>query len=190
MKPNVKDSKRKAILNSSTELLALKPTATLQEIADHAKIGIATLHRHFSTRELLMDALALNAIHLVDEALDRISVDETDMRDFLSQVFEALIPLGNNVSFLSFSASVAENSLIVEEEARIKQPLREAVYRWQERGLLNSSMPANWMVSVIYNLLFVAWQEIQDGNLAKNEAPQLLLSTVLQGFGAPVHTGD
>ncbi|MFD2879805.1 hypothetical protein ACFTAO_33695 [Paenibacillus rhizoplanae] len=35
----------------------------------------------------------------------------------------------------------------------------------------------------MYNLLFVAWQEIQKGNLAKNDAPQLLVNTVLQGFG-------
>lgn len=69
MKTSVKDNKRKAILDASTELLAFKPTATLQEIADHAGIGIATLHRYFSTRELLLDALALNAIGLVDEAL-------------------------------------------------------------------------------------------------------------------------
>lgn len=69
MKTSVKDNKRKAILDASTELLALKQTATLQEIADHAGIGIATLHRYFSTRELLLDALALNAIGLVEEAL-------------------------------------------------------------------------------------------------------------------------
>src|SRR5690348_5752118 len=125
MKPNAKNNKRKAILDAATELLALKPTATLQEIADHARIGIATLHRHFSTRELLLDALALNAIELVDEALEQITVDETDMRDFLTQVFEALVPLVSKVSFLSSAASVDENQHIVAEEERIKQPLRD-----------------------------------------------------------------
>lgn len=182
MKPNVKDTKRKAILDAATELLALKPTATLQEIAEHAHIGIATLHRYFSTRELLLDALALNAIKLVDEALEAITVDPADMSEFLRGIFEALIPLGGKVSFLSFAASVNENSDIVAEEVRIKQSLREAVERWQAGGQLNVAISANWIVTVIYNLLFVAWQEIQEGNLAKNEAPTLLLSTVLQGF--------
>jgi AcrR family transcriptional regulator len=190
MKPSVKDNKRKAILDAATELLALKPTATLQEIADHAQIGIATLHRYFSTRELLLDALALNAIGLVDEALEGIMNDDSDMLRFLTEVFEALIPLGSKMSFLSFAASVDENPNILAEEARIKQPLREAVEGWQTRGLLNAAMPAHWMITVMYNLLFVAWQEIQNGNLAKNDAPQLLVSTVIQGFGAPGRSGS
>lgn len=185
MKPSVKDNKRKAILDAATELLVLKPTVTLQEIADHAQIGIATLHRYFSTRELLLDALALNAIGLVDEALEGIMNDDSDMLRFLTEVFEALIPLGSKMSFLSFAASVDENPDILAEEARIKQPLREAVEGWQTRGLLNAAMPAHWMITVMYNLLFVAWQEIQNGNLAKNDAPQLLVSTVIQGFGVP-----
>lgn len=190
MKPSVKDNKRKAILDAATELLALKPTATLQEIADHAQIGIATLHRYFSTRELLLDALALNAIGLVDEALEGIMNDDSDMLRFLTEVFEVLIPLGSKMSFLSFAASVDENPNILAEEARIKQPLREAVEGWQTRGLLNAAMPAHWMITVMYNLLFVAWQEIQNGNLAKNDAPQLLVSTVIQGFGAPGRSGS
>ncbi|MFD1905044.1 hypothetical protein ACFSQ7_14865 [Paenibacillus rhizoplanae] len=76
-----------------------------------------------------------------------------------------------------------ENPHIVAEEARIKQPLREAVEGWQARGLLSTGMTAHWIITVMYNLLFVAWQEIQKGNLAKNDAPQLLVNTVLQGFG-------
>ncbi|NQX44387.1 TetR/AcrR family transcriptional regulator [Paenibacillus tritici] len=190
MKPSVKDNKRKAILDAATELMVLKPTATLQEIADHAHIGIATLHRYFSTRELLLDALALNAIGLVDEALTGILNDDSDMLRFLTEVFEVLIPLGSKMSFLSFAASVEENPDILAEEARVKQPLREAVEGWQTRGLLNAAMPAHWMITVMYNLLFVAWQEIQNGNLAKNDAPQLLVSTVIQGFGAPGRSGS
>lgn len=183
MKSDAKDSKRKAILDAATELLAVKPTATLQEIALHARIGIATLHRHFSTREVLLDALALNAVELVDEALHSVELDEADVRGSLMQVFEALIPLGGKISFLAFAASVDENPEIVAEEARIKLMLKETVEQWQARGLLNAGIPSRWMVTVIYDLLFVAWQEIQDGDLAKNEAPSLLLSTVLQGFG-------
>lgn len=190
MKTSVKNNKRKVILDAATELLAMKPTATLQEIADHARIGIATLHRYFSTRELLLDALALNAIGLVEEALGGVTAEEHDMLPFLTEVFEALIPLGGKVSFLSYAASVDENPHIVGEEARIKQPLREAVEGWQARGLLNSGMPAHWIITVMYNLLFVAWQEIQKGNLAKNDAPQLLVHTVIQGFGSSTGQRD
>ncbi|MFC6649487.1 hypothetical protein [Paenibacillus rhizoplanae] len=112
-----------------------------------------------------------------------VTAEERDMLSFLMEVFEVLIPLGSKVSFLSSAASVDENPHIVAEEARIKQPLREAVEGWQARGLLSTGMTAHWIITVMYNLLFVAWQEIQKGNLAKNDAPQLLVNTVLQGFG-------
>lgn len=61
--------------------------------------------------------------------------------------------------------------------------MRETVEGWQARGLLNAGMSAHWIITVMYNLLFVAWQKIQKGNLAKNDAAKLLVTTVIQGFG-------
>lgn len=178
----MKDIKHRAILNSATELLALKPTATLQEIADYSKIGIATLHRHFVSREALMDELAMNAIHLVGESFASLTIDPDDMKTSLKQLFDALIPLGNKIYFLDAAASVEENPTIVAGEARLKRPILDAIEAWQHNGYLKKDYPSRWMLNVIYSLLFVTWRDIQAGNLAKNDATELLLNTVLSGF--------
>lgn len=179
---SLKDIKHRAILNSATELLALKPTATLQEIADYSKIGIATLHRHFVSRETLLDELAMNAIHLVRETFTTLTIDPYDMNSSLKRLFDALIPLGNKIYFLDAAASVNENPTIVAGEASLKRPILEAIEIWQHNGYLKKDVPSRWMMNVIYSLLFITWQDIQAGNLAKNDATDLLLNTVLSGF--------
>lgn len=177
-----KSVKKQGILESATELLLSKPTATLQEIADYSGIGIATLHRHFSTKEKLLDELALNAIELVQEAFTRIEYDDEDLEKTLLSILSTLIPLGSKISFLGTAVSVDENPLVAEGEKQLKAPIISAFDMWKEKGKLNKNISSQWMVNVIYNLLYLTWQEIQNGNLAKNDAPNLLLATVLNGF--------
>ncbi|MBC3887502.1 TetR family transcriptional regulator [Acetobacterium paludosum] len=178
----MKDIKHQAILNSATELLALKPTATLQAIADYSKIGIATLHRHFVSREALLDELALNAIHLVEETFASLIIDPDDMKASLKRLFDALIPLGNKIYFLGTAASIDENPTIIAGETHLKRPILDAIETWQHNGCLKKDYPSRWILNVIYSLLFMTWQDIQAGNLAKNDATDLLLNTVLSGF--------
>lgn len=176
--------KQQGILESATELLVNKPTATLQEIADYSGIGIATLHRHFSTKEKLLDELALNAISLVEEAFKRIEYDDEDLEKTLMNILSVLIPLGNKISFLGTVVSVDENPLVAEGEKQLKAPIINAFDMWKEKGKLNKNISSQWMVNVIYNLLYLTWQEIHNGNIAKNDAPKLLLTTVLNGITA------
>ncbi|NWF70773.1 MAG: helix-turn-helix transcriptional regulator [Chloroflexi bacterium] len=62
--PNIslKDLRRSELLNAASQLLALKPTASLAEIAAYAQIGKATLHRYFASRQDLMLALGDRAL--------------------------------------------------------------------------------------------------------------------------------
>lgn len=182
MANNSTEKRHQQILDTVTELLALKPTATLQEMADYSKIGIATLHRHFTTREILLDEIALNAINLVNQKLKQINFNNDNVEGTLYSIFEALIPVGNKIFFLASAASVDENQKVVTEEKRMKQTIINIVEKWQKKGLLNKNISSKWIVSNMQTTLFLAWQEIHKGNLAKNEAPQLLTTVALKGF--------
>lgn len=185
MKQSTKDMKHKAILDLATEILAMKPTATLQEIADHANIGIATLHRHFATREGLLEELTLHAIQLMEEAFARITFDPHNLEGGLREALNALIPLGNKVYFLGSTAFRSDNPTVAEEAARVIRPLLQAIGEWKKSGLLSQDVPSKWMMVVMHHLLFVAWQEIQLGNIAKNDAAGFVLTTILNGFSSP-----
>lgn len=182
MKISARENRKNAILNSATEILSLKPTATLQEIADYAIIGIATLHRYFPTREVLLDALAINAVELVEAALNKVEYESKSMNEILFQIFDLLIPLGNKVSFLSSAASVDENPEVVSGERKLKDNIIFSIEKWKNEGLIKKNMSSKWMVDVMYQLLFVTWQAIQEGEIARKDAPGLLLETVLNGF--------
>lgn len=181
-KSTKKDATHKAILESATELLSLKPTSTLQEIADYSRIGIATLHRHFASREALLDEIAMNAVQLVDEALGSINFNEYDARGSLNNLFSFLIPLGNKISFLGTATYTHSNPQVIHEEERLQQPVLNAIKKWQQTGQLRNDVPAKWILAVLYDLLFMSWQEIQAGNIARNDAVGYLLTTILHGF--------
>jgi len=181
-KSTKKVATHKAILESATELLSLKPTSTLQEIADYSRIGIATLHRHFASREALLDELAMNAVQLVNEALVSVNFDDHDARGSLNKLFNLLIPLGNKISFLGTSTYTHSNPRVIQEEERLQQPILNAIKKWQQTGQLRNDMPAKWIMVVLYDLLFISWQEIQTGNIARNDATGYLLNTILYGF--------
>ena len=177
-----KDATHKAILESATELLALKPTSTLKEIADYSRIGIATLHRHFASREALLDELAMNAARLVSEALASVNFDDHDARGSLNDLISLLIPLGNKISFLGTATYSHSNLQVIQEEKRLQQPVLNAIKKWQQTGQLRNDLPAKWIMVVLYELLFISWQEIQAGNIARNDATGYLLITTLNGF--------
>ena len=61
---------RQAIAEAGFELLSRNPGASLSEIAEHAGVGRATLHRHFASREALLIALAHQAIAEMDHAAE------------------------------------------------------------------------------------------------------------------------
>lgn len=172
-----------AILDSAAELLTLKPTATLQEIADYSNIGIATLHRYFKTREALLDELALNAIEMVDEIFRKINFRVDDMRETLRDIFDLLIPLGNKISFLGIAATVDENHKVIERENLFQKPLIMIINEWKSYGAIKSTFSSRWILNTMYALLFMTWQEIYSGNLARNNATDQLLDTIISGFG-------
>lgn len=177
--------KRYAILDAAAELLVVKPTATMQEIADYAKIGIATLHRHFESREKLTLEIALRAIEMVTQALGSIQVETSNPQNTLTVIMEVLIPLGNKIYFLMVDDSLCGDANLMAAQAKIEEPLLQLIKQWQSAGYLRKDMPADWMLSVMNNLLFATWQNIHDGRLARKSAADLLVQTLLFGFSSP-----
>lgn len=190
MQNQVKSNKQSIILEAATEQLSLKPTSTLQEIADYAKIGIATLHRHFASKEALLEEIAFHALELVESCMEEITFYENDSYRSFMELFQKLIPLGDKIYFLAYTVSMDENPKVAVREAALKKVLMNSIRTWKKQGILKDSLPEKWMLTTIYNLLFAAWQEIHSGNMAKNDAPGILTDTILNGFLNETIKGD
>jgi AcrR family transcriptional regulator len=87
-------------LDAAADLLATNPSASLAEIAAHARIGKATLHRYFESHEALVLALALRSLAAIQQAIAASRPAEGPLDQALLRLAEALVPLGDKLYFL------------------------------------------------------------------------------------------
>ncbi len=177
-----KDDRRIQILDAATELLAIKPTASLAEIATHAHIGKATLHRYFANREALLVELAYRALALVSEAIVACRLDEDSAPIALSRVAETLIPLGDKLYFLLNEHIWDVHQDLALAEQAVNAPVMRLIERGQAEGTFRRDISATWMMYQLDFTMYAAWQAIQDGNIARREASRLIMDTLLGGI--------
>jgi len=179
-----KEAKLNTILDAATKILVEKPTASLNDIADYAGIGIATLHRYIENREQLMLQLGLRAAKVVGETIDLINSTERSNEAYIPALVEALIPLGDKIHFLTQDGALYCNEEMLAAEDQILQRVRHTLGELQLKGLLRQDMSSEWIANVLYSLLILAWQQVHLGNIAKNSAAKLVVDTLYNGVNA------
>ncbi|WP_172193698.1 TetR/AcrR family transcriptional regulator [Saccharibacillus qingshengii] len=179
---SIKQMRLNTILDEATTCLIENPGASMNEIAEAAGIGIATLHRYVESREQLMVHLSFRAIEVVAETIEPIKLDETNYESYIPKLIEALIPLGDKIYFLDHEVSVNRSKEVEEKDQVLREPLLHAIGFLQQKGYFRQDANKNWIVDVLYSLLFLTWQQVADGNIARNSAAELLLSTFYHGF--------
>ena len=97
----IRPTTRDAIIEAAFAVLNLNPGASLAEVADHAGVGRATLHRHFASREVLMSALSETAQEELEAAVKTATETAQSHTEGLQLALEAIIPLAGRQWFLS-----------------------------------------------------------------------------------------
>lgn len=171
-------------MDAATSLLIEKPGASMAEIAERAGIGIATLHRYVESREQLMAHLGFRAIKVVSEIVSRIPFVEENCQSYFPELIEALIPLGDKIYFLAHDASVHYNKEIEQADKKLREPILRIIGLLQQKGYFRPAISQEWIADVLYSLLFLTWQQVQDGHIAKKSAAALVVDTFYHGFSA------
>lgn len=172
------------LLEVASRTLLVSPGASLAEVAAAAGVSRTTLHSRFATRQDLLVALAHDAMDLLEQAYQAAGLDQGPVREALRRVVEATLPLGPRIAFL-----LRERSLDVDPELNARyqvldQPLVDLVERGRTTGELRSDVPGWWLVDSIVGTVFAAWEAIADGRLAPRDAPDLVLTSMLDGAAA------
>jgi AcrR family transcriptional regulator len=84
------------ILQSAGAVLAEDPSATITEIAERAGLHRSTLHRHFASRDALIDELVLGVTAAIDEQIANVDVETGNARDALRRATIAWLLEGRN----------------------------------------------------------------------------------------------
>lgn len=176
-----KDVSYIAILEAGFEVLNRNPSATLSEIAAHAGVGRATLHRHFSGRDDLMRALAKRAMEELEEAVDEATRNTESNVDGLRCALQAMIPLATRQWFLATDPVAHEPEIAAALQAD-KALLLEEIEAARAEGAFAPHFSGEWIAETYEALLFAAWTLVRDGEATPKQAASMAWTTFSNGL--------
>jgi AcrR family transcriptional regulator len=168
------------IVESAIHVFALNPAAGMNEVALHARVGRATLYRHFPCRDDLMDAIRAQARQEAIGAVESCPLDNGSSIQCIESIVRAVIELGDRYRFISNWR--AEGDQHPEPRERISAALEAAVERGQRRGEITKSVPPHWAALAVRSLMLAALEELAAGAMNERDAERLVTRIVSQGL--------
>jgi AcrR family transcriptional regulator len=170
------------IFAAATRVLAERPDATLQTIAQAAGISRTTIFYRFPTRESLLQALSVDAFMRIKTVMSVLTGETSSQYpQKLLEVTQKLIPLVEQSMFLRNVPT--ENNNLNSVWAEATAPLTSYLIQLQQVGILSKEIPHRWLVASYISLLFAAWDEVSLGELGSLQASRLVVHTWLRGAG-------
>ncbi|MCX5380646.1 TetR/AcrR family transcriptional regulator [Streptomyces sp. NBC_00091] len=178
------------LLDAAARVLAGDHSASMVQIAAGIGTSRATLSRRYATREALLKAVAVRAIHVVDGCLAPADLPEAtaDAAAFdaaLEQLVVALLPAAHLYGFTSRDATVlADPDFKAGLERQDRRALRFLALG-QRLGRLRADLPPYWIWYSLWGLLDAAAEGVRDGHLAPRHIGHLVLTSFLGGARPP-----
>lgn len=176
-------SKRESILKAAADILARNPGASFTELAPAIGISRATLYRHFAQREELIRALAMYALHEYDKKMNLIDKQNLPPLEKLKALLGALLPMGEQFHFLSKEWEAIDDPEIADIYNRQSDGLVRLIQAAKDDGSIAQDTPTAWIVQALEALIYAAWESVEAGDIARNDAPSLVYRTLMEGFG-------
>lgn len=173
---------RQRLLDDVARVLARAPGASMSAIAEAVGVGRATLHRYFPTREALIRSLALDALAHVEQVIGALELGKADVLTDLERFVAAMIPLGSRLGFLTREPGLHADEAVLARADRLFEPLAAVLVAGQREGYLHRTLPATWMVDMVLAAIFTAWEGIEAGRVARQDAGHLVTRTLLYGL--------
>ncbi len=170
------------LLDAAVTYLVVNPRASLADIAAAAGIGRTTLFKRYATRDELEHAVAMRA---VDVCLDAArSADSTATDGGLASLVTALVPVGPQLNFLWRTPSLQSDAEFCAAYTEVDDAIVEVLARAKAAGALDPAQPDWWLRQTLVALVYVAWECVESGRLARLDAPDRVLETMLRGVAA------
>ena len=174
-----------AIVDAATQLLAVNPGASTQEIAEAAGISRASLHRFFPNRDALVEEIAALAVERVGAAMAAARLDEGPPHEAIARLTEAIVPIVHQFAFLASQAQLQTSQSLRADDRAVDMQLLRLFRRGQAEGLLRADLPAAWLLHAYGWLLYASAVGSGRGDVAPREAARLVLSLFLDGAARP-----
>lgn len=174
----IRVSAREAILDAGFAVFVDAPAASLADIAAHAGVGRATLHRYFTSRDTLLAALAKTAMDELSFAVDAAVSDAESHEDALKHAMRAIIDRGDRHVFLArVPLADAVATVRAADQAELAAVMRGA----QDDGALDRSVSADWLAAAFDGLIGVGWAMVRSGDATRRQAADFAWKMFIAG---------
>lgn len=170
------------ILEGAVRALSVNPNATVDQIAAEARVGRATVFRHFESRAGLLRALARRAIAETDRVTRQATALACTATDALRLATKAVVAAGESYRFLEAAAELRDESEIAGAYERQMSELEDLVRASRREGFIRPDVPLAWVVASIDGLIWAACRAVGEGELGRVQAQDLVWDTITSGL--------
>jgi AcrR family transcriptional regulator len=171
---------RRTVLDAAVMLLAQRPQATMQEVADASGLGRTTVYRHFPRRQDLINALFDEVLTAAAETVHDALRSAASARELLCELGPRIIAIGDRYRFLDSNPELRERALTPNNDVR--NPLESYLAGAQQRGEIRGDVPVAWIMTTLRGLGVVAMVEVNAGRMSKEDAGRHLGETCASAF--------
>ncbi|MER5776752.1 helix-turn-helix domain-containing protein [Streptomyces sp. NPDC002039] len=172
----------KAILEAAERVLSSNPAATMEQIAEAAGVARTTVHRRFSSRESLVDALTAWATRQFHEAVTSAHPDSAPPLIALYQATANVLRVKIGWGF-AMSRTTPEDPDVARAHADVLDQCDRLFQRALEAGVLRPGTDLAWARRVYYALIHEAARNRSDEADNVDELATLVVDTLLRGLG-------
>lgn len=181
MQKPIRPTSYDAIIEAAFKTYNKDPTSSLADIALTAGVGRATLHRHFSGRDDLIQAMALKALVEIEAAAELATTNVLSYKAALKQILRAMVSLGDRHWFLA-QECIERFPQIYSKLEQQKKEFSKVITGAQKEGLFHRDCPQAWIAQAYDHLIHAAWEMLRDGLVTENQAADLAWVTLTRGL--------
>lgn len=172
---------RDQLLRAAADFLGRRPNATQDEIAAAVGVSRATLHRYFSGRVALMEALEDLAITEMRKVLKTVQLQNGSATEALRRLVCACQPISPYVALLYSQSQELDFDNTQDAWLEIDTEITSLFQRGQHDGEFRPDLTAAWLTEALYSLVGGTAWAIRAGRVAGRDFDRLITDLLLNG---------
>jgi TetR/AcrR family transcriptional regulator, mexCD-oprJ operon repressor len=141
------------ILDAAAHVFANGGESSMNEIAETAGVGRATLYRYFPNRQALWDEVAVDAVSKVGERLQQARLDGVAIEEGLRRAIRALVEVGDYFVVITRARADPSSPRL---DTAISVPLDQLFDRGQSTGFIRTDLDSAWLTDALVSQVVTA----------------------------------